>query len=92
MDVLAVISIISASSALLISVLMHVKYSTCCGFSVRTTESHTPVEDRAFFTNERQHNNTPVYDTVFHPIESQPIEIPKEDVKTRLINERRHRL
>ena len=36
MDPFIIISVISATSALVVSVLTHIKYSTCFGFNVRT--------------------------------------------------------
>jgi hypothetical protein len=63
MDTVSLIAIISASSALVVSILTHIKYSSCCGFKLRTTEG-----------NESQ-PTTPAITTPL--IQSQPIEIPK---------------
>ena len=90
MDVIAIVAIVGAVSALIVSTLTHLKTSKCCGVYFRTIESHTPTEDRSFLYT--QHNTTPIENDVFRPLISEPIPIPREDDKTRLINERRHRL
>jgi hypothetical protein len=47
MDPISLIAIISASSALVVAILTHIKYSKCCGFVVRTTEGNeTPTLSR----------------------------------------------
>jgi hypothetical protein len=61
MDPVSLIAIISASSALVVAVLTHIKYSKCFGFVLRTTEGNEPT--------------TPSLTTPL--IQSQPIDIPK---------------
>jgi hypothetical protein len=47
MDPVSLIAIISASSALVVAILTHIKYSKCCGFVLRTTEGNeTPTLSR----------------------------------------------
>jgi len=47
MDPVSLIAIISASSALVVAILTHIKYSSCCGFKLRTTEGNeTPTLSR----------------------------------------------
>jgi len=43
MDPVSLIAIISASSALVVAVLTHIKYSKCCGFVLRTTEGNESI-------------------------------------------------
>ena len=47
MDPVSLIAIISASSALIVAILTHIKYSSCYGFKLRTTEGNespiTPI-------------------------------------------------
>ena len=63
MDPVSLIAIISASSALVVAVLTHIKYSSCCGFKLRTTEGNESSPTTPSLT-------TPL-------IQSQPIDIPK---------------
>jgi hypothetical protein len=60
MDTVSLIAIISASSALVVAVLTHIKYSKCFGFVLRTTEGNESI--------------TPSLTTPL--IQSQPIDIP----------------
>ena len=47
MDPVSLIAIISSSSALIVAILTHIKYSKCCGFVIRTTEGdETPTLSR----------------------------------------------
>jgi hypothetical protein len=63
MDPVSLIAIISASSALVVSILTHIKFSRCCGFVLRTTEGN---------------ESSPTTPTTTTPlIQSQPIDIPK---------------
>ena len=43
MDTVSLIAIISASSALVVAVLTHIKYSRCFGFVLRTTEGNESI-------------------------------------------------
>jgi hypothetical protein len=43
MDPVSLIAIISASSALVVAILTHIKYSKCFGFVLRTTEGNEPI-------------------------------------------------
>ena len=43
MDSLSITAIIAAIGALILSILTHIKTSSCYGLNIRTTESHTPV-------------------------------------------------
>jgi len=63
MDPVSLIAIISASSALVVSILTHIKFSRCCGFVLRTTEGNESSPTTPSLT-------TPL-------IQSQPINIPK---------------
>ena len=63
MDPVSLIAIISASSALVVSILTHIKFSRCCGFVLRTTEGNESSPTTPSLT-------TPL-------IQSQPIDIPK---------------
>jgi len=63
MDPVSLIAIISASSALIVSILTHIKYSSCCGFKLRTTEGNESLP------------TTPSLKTPL--IQSQPIDVPK---------------
>ena len=65
MDPVSLIAIISASSALVVAVLTHIKYSKCFGFVLRTTEGNEPI--------------TPNLTTPLIP--SKPIDIPKVVIK-----------
>jgi hypothetical protein len=69
MDPVSLIAIISASSALVVAVLTHIKYSKCCGFVLRTTEGTEPI--------------TPSLITPLINQPSDPILIPKKKIFTR---------
>ena len=66
MDPVSLIAIISASSALIVAVLTHIKYSKCCGFVLRTTEGNESVTPNL---------STPLINTP-----SDPIDIPKKSI------------
>ena len=81
MDPVSLIAIISASSALVVAVLTHIKYSKCCGFVLRTTEGNEPVTPGL---------TTPLINTHSAPINthsapfnthSAPVDIPKVVIK-----------
>ena len=66
MDPVSLIAIISASSALIVAVLTHIKYSSCYGFKLRTTEGNESVTPNL---------STPLINTP-----SDPIDIPKKSI------------
>ena len=68
MDPISLIAIISASSALVVSILTHIKYSSCCGFKLRTTEGTESSP------------TTPTLTTPLINEPSKPIEIPKSPI------------
>ena len=69
MDPVSLIAIISASSALVVAVLTHIKYSKCCGFVLRTTEGNESI--------------TPSLITPLINQPSEPIPIPEKKIFTR---------
>lgn len=65
MDPVSLIAIISASSALVVAILTHIKYSKCFGFVLRTTEGNESLP------------STPSLTTPLINEPSKPIDIPK---------------
>lgn len=68
MDPVSLIAIISASSALVVAILTHIKYSKCFGFVLRTTEGNESLPSTPSLT-------TPLIEP------SKPIDIPKVEIK-----------
>jgi len=68
MDPISLIAIISASSALVVAILTHIKYSKCFGFVLRTTEGNESLPSTPSLT-------TPLIEP------SKPIDIPKVEIK-----------
>lgn len=67
MDTVSLIAIISASSALVVAILTHIKYSKCYGFILRTTEGNEPI--------------TPSLTAPLINTPSAPVDIPKVVIK-----------
>jgi len=90
-DTVAIVAIISAVSALAVSILTHVKYSTCKNgqFEITTTESHTPTttEEHFNYGNMIESVSRPSSPAIMKPQDlekpqdkvSDPIPIPKPE-------------
>ena len=46
LDIGSLIAIITASGALIVSILTHIRHSACCGITIDTVDTTTPVIDR----------------------------------------------
>ena len=77
MEVIVVVAIISAVSALLVSVLTHIKYSSCRKLEFEiVTKAQTPT--RTSFQAERPEISAPIPN---YKLVSEPIPIPKLEKK-----------
>ena len=74
-DSVSIVAIIAGCSALIVSVLAHIKRSKCMGLDITTTESHTPT-----IQTPEEHfnygNRPPSPATLKLPEPSEPIPIP----------------
>lgn len=88
-DSVAIVAIIAGCSALIVSLLTHIKTSSCRNgsFEVRTTESHTPTtkEENFNFGNMIESITdrppSPAILKVPEQSEPEPIPIPKVEIK-----------
>jgi hypothetical protein len=77
MDPVSLIAIISASSALVVAILTHIKYSKCCGFVLRTTEGNETSPSTPIIVNNNESS------ALMKDYKTEPINIPKKTIFTR---------
>jgi hypothetical protein len=77
MDPVSLIAIISASSALVVAILTHIKYSKCYGFVLRTTEGNETSPTTPTIENNNESS------ALMKDYKTEPINIPKKSIFTR---------
>jgi hypothetical protein len=82
MDPVSLIAIISASSALIVAILTHIKYSKCCGFVLRTTEGTESSPITPSLTTPLINQSSQISSQIPSSV-TQPIDIPSKPILTR---------